>query len=333
MTREIKIASVQLPAFPKGETDSERKGYNFQMAEYWLDQAGQQGAGIACVGEEFNVHGIDLSYENFQEQVAGDFEAVIHRLGAVARRHRMYIIAPIYGIVSGVRRNIAMLLDRSGDYLGGYLKVHCIENERAYGVVPGDEWPTFNLDFGCMGIEICHDNSFPESARCLALNGAEVVFWPHVMGGWGGEFMDILLRAPAIHNGIYFVPACYGCDPGMAWRNGEMLLGRSSVIGPDAIIHADAGRYTGIALAKVDLDQPRVAHEFTRHGEWIWKNDMLMDRRPDTYGPLGRPKPEITPVPGSALTRSASGEVQQGHEKPLSPGESLTKPPLDKRPR
>ncbi len=131
MTREIVIASVQLPAFPKGETDAGKKEYNFQMAEYWLDQAGQQGAGIACVGEEFNVHGIDLSYDNFQEQVAGDFEAVIHRLGAVARRRRMYIIAPIYGTVSGVRRNIAILLDRSGDTLGGYLKVHCIENERA----------------------------------------------------------------------------------------------------------------------------------------------------------------------------------------------------------
>ncbi len=303
MTREITIAAVQLPAFPQGSSDAEKKEYNFQMAEYWLDQAGQRGAGIACVGEEFNVHGIDLSYENFVDQIGGDYEAVISRLGVVARRHRMYIIAPIYAVVSGVRRNIAMLFDRSGEFMGGYKKVHCIENERAYGVVPGDEWPVFNLDFGQIGIEICHDNSFPESARCLTLNGAEIVFWPHVMGGWGGEFMDILLRAPAIHNGIYFVPACYGCDPGMAWRNGEMLFGRSSIIGPDAIIHADAGRYTGIALAKIDLDQPRIAHDFTRHGEWVWKPDMLMDRRPDTYGPMVRKKEAIEPQPSTLVSR------------------------------
>lgn len=306
MTRKITIASVQLPAFPKGANDAEMKESNFSAAEHWLDQAGQMGADIACLGEMFNVHGLEMTFASFPSQVDGDFKAVLRRLGPIARRHNMYIIAPILEIVDGVRRNVAMLLDRSGSYLGGYFKVHCIENERDLGIIPGDEWPTFNLDFGCIGIQICHDNSFPESARCLTLNGAEVVFWPHIMSGWGGEFMDILLRAPAIHNGIIFVPSCYGCDPGMAWRNGEMLLGRSSIIGPDAIIIADAGRYTGIALAQVDLDQPRVAHEFTRHGEYVWKNDMLRDRRPDTYGPLTRPAAPLEPIPGSDLAESAN---------------------------
>jgi predicted amidohydrolase len=303
MTREILIASVQLPSFPKGSTDAEKKESNFQAAETWLDKAGQAGADIACMGEIFNVHGLQLTYENFPAQVAGDFDAVIHRLGPIARRHNMYVIAPVYEIVDGVRRNIAMLLDRTGSYLGGYLKVHCIENERDLGVVPGDDWPTFQLDFGRIGIEICHDNSFPESARCLAMNGAEVIFWPHVMGGWGDVFMDILLRAPAIHNGVYFVPSCYGCDPGMAWQTGVMLLGRSGIIGPDATIVADAGHYTGIAQARVDLDQPRLAHMFTRNGEYVFRNDMLMDRRPETYGPLTRPTGPVEPIPASALAR------------------------------
>jgi predicted amidohydrolase len=311
MPREISIASVQLPAFPKGNTDADKKQSNFQAAEYWLDQAGQMGADIACMGEAFNVHGIEMTHDNFPAQVAGDFEAVIHRLGRVASQHHMYIIAPIYGIVDGVRRNIALLLDRSGNYVGGYLKVHCIETERELGVVPGNDWPTYALDFGRVGIETCHDNSFPESARCLTLNGAEVIFWPHVMSGWGDEFMDILLRAPAIHNGIYFVPACYGCDPGTAWRAGEMLLGRSSIIGPDATVVADAGHYTGIALARVNLDQPRIAHEFTRHGEYVWKNDMLMDRRPDSYGPLTRAAATVEPIPGSTLAQSAAGKAKR----------------------
>jgi predicted amidohydrolase len=310
MTREILIASVQLPAFPKGSSDAEKKESNFQAAEYWLDRAGQAGADIACMGEEFNVHGIEQTYASFAAQVEGDFEAVLRRLGPLAKRHHMYVIAPIYAIVDGVRRNIAMLLDREGRYAGGYLKVHCIENERDLGVVPGDDWPTFSLDFGRIGIEICHDNSFPESARCLAINGAEVVFWPHVMGGWGELFMDISIRIPAIHNGIYFVPACYGCDPGMAWKSGEMLMGRSSIIGPDATILADAGHYTGLALGRVDLDQPRIAHEFTRHGEWVYRNDMLRDRRPDTYGPLTRPTGAIEPVPGSALAQTEADKAK-----------------------
>jgi predicted amidohydrolase len=318
MARVISIASVQLPAFAKGPTDADKKESNFQSAEYWLDQAGQLGADIGCLGEAFNTHGIELTQANFADQVAGDFEAVIQRLGRVAARHHMYVIAPVYAIVAGVRRNIAMLLDRSGNYLGGYLKVHCIETERDLGVVAGSDWPTYPLDFGRVGIETCHDNSFPESARCLTLNGAEVIFWPHVMSGWGGEFMDILLRAPAIHNGIYFVPACYGCDPGMAWRAGEMLLGRSSIIAPDATVVADAGHYTGIALARVDLDQPRIAHEFTRHGDFVWKNDMLMDRRPDSYGPLTRSAAPVQPVPGSALAASAAEQAARGAAEPAA---------------
>ena len=129
--------------------------------------------------------------------------------------------------------------------------------ERDLGIVPGESWPVFELDFGRIGVQICHDNSFPESARCLTLNGAEIIFWPHVMSGWGGEFMDILLRSPAIHNGIYHVPVCFGNQPGTAWRPG-MLIGRSSIIGPDGTICADAGRYPGIAMAWIDLDAPRV---------------------------------------------------------------------------
>ncbi len=158
------------------------------------------------------------------------------------------------------------------------------------------------LDFGSIGIMICHDNSFPESARCLTVNGAELIIWPHVMSGWGDVFMDILLRAPAIHNGIHFVPVSYGCEQEMAWQPGVMM-GRSSIIGPDATIIADAGRYKGIALATIDLDQPRVAHMWTRQGEYVFRLDMLHDRRPDTYGCLLRPVPPIAPLKGADISQ------------------------------
>ncbi len=72
-------------------------------------------------------------------------------------------------------------------------------------------------------------------------------------------------------------------------------------MGPDATILADAGHYTGIALARIDLDQPRIAHEFTRRGEYVGKVDMLRSRRPETYGPLTRPGPKLEPVRGSNL--------------------------------
>jgi predicted amidohydrolase len=288
MSREITIAAVQLPAFPTGTTLSEIRASNFSAAEYWLDRAGTQGADIACIGETFNTLGMSLTLEALHAEM---LHTVIERLGAVARRHQMYIIAPTAALIEGIPRNAALLLNRNGDLDGMYCKVHCTENERALGIIPGDQWTTFTLDFGRIGIQICHDNSFPESARCLALNGAEIIFWAHTMSGWGDVLMDVLMRSPAIHNAIYHVPVCFGVDPGRAWRPG-MLIGHSSIIAPDGTILADAGRQVGIALARVDLDAPRIARDFTRSGEYIWRDDMRRDRRPETYTPITRPKPQ-----------------------------------------
>ncbi len=69
-----------------------------------------------------------------------------------------------------------------------------------------------------------------------------------------------------------------------------MMVGYSSVVGPDGLVLTNAGRYPGVAMAEVDLDQPRIAHDFTYEGEHVWKTDMLNDRRPDTYTPITRPK-------------------------------------------
>ncbi|WP_162909748.1 carbon-nitrogen hydrolase family protein [Aggregatilinea lenta] len=295
MAREVTVATVQLPAFRRGRDNAEKQEENFRAAEHWLSVAGQRGADIACLGETFNTLGLDLSKETVLSEVESACSQAVARLGGLARTYRMAVIAPVLGLIDGVPRNVALVLDRNGQHMGSYVKVHCIENERSLGVVPGDAWPVFELDFGTIGIQICHDNSFPESARCLTLNGAEIIFWPHVMGGWGGEFMDILLRAPAIHNGVYHVPTCFGCDPDRAWQPG-MLIGRSSIIAPDATIVADAGRYVGLAMARIDLDRPRLATSFTRGGDYVWGIDMRNDRRPDTYAPVVRPHTPVPPV-------------------------------------
>jgi predicted amidohydrolase len=304
MTRFVKIAAVQLPAEPAGETDAQKKEFNFQAAERMLAEAGKMGADIAAMGEIFNVHGCRLTAENFAGLTEGDVDQVTRRIGALARTYAMYVVAPVYAVINGIPRNAALLYGRDGSLIGTYFKVHCIEDERALGVVPGDTWPVFRLDFGTVGLMICHDNSFPESARCLTVNGAEVIFWPHVMAGWGDVLMDILLRAPAVHNGIHFVPVCYGYPPDMAWQTGVMLIGRSSIIAPDGNVAVDAGRTEGIAFGAVDLDRPRIAHMWTRSGEWVYRVDMLTDRRPDTYACLIRPVPPLERLAGAEIART-----------------------------
>jgi len=295
MKRLLTIAAVQLPSDAPDKTNTARQHANYDAAEYWLKQAGKRGADIACLGETFNMVGIEKSKRIVFSLTRNAHAETLKRFGPIAKKHRMAIIAPITAIIENLVRNVAIVIDEKGAFAGQYFKVHCIENEKAYGVVPGDTWPVFKVAGARIGIQICHDNSFPESARCLTLNGADVIFWPHLMSGWGGEFMDILLRAPAIHNGIHHVPVSYGCPPERAWMPG-MLLGRSSIIGPDATILADAGRHPGIALTTIDLGAPRIAEMFTRPGSWVWKPDMLNDRRPDTYNVFTKPHNRQQPI-------------------------------------
>ena len=300
MKRPLTIAAVQLPSAAPGKTNAARQRANFELAETWLNAAGKQGADIACIGETFNVLGCKLTRRNTPPLIRRASAEAIRRFAPIARRHKMAIIAPVLALEDGIVRNIALVLDARGQLLGGYRKVHTIENEEAYGTVPGDAWPVFKVAGAKIGIQICHDNSFLESARCLTLNGAEIIFWPHVMSGWGDEFRDVLLRGPAIYNGVHHVPVCFGCPQGKAWMPG-MLLGRSSIIRPDGTFVADAGRHPGIALATIDLAAPRVATQFTRPGDWVWKTDMLNDRRPDTYAPFTRPHQQVKPVRADRL--------------------------------
>lgn len=295
MKRPFTIAAVQMPSVAPGKTNAARQRANFALAEQWLDDAGRGGADLACLGETFNVIGCQLTRANTPSLIRHAWREAEQRFAPLARKHRMGIIAPLLALENGIVRNIALVFDPKGRVLGGYRKVHTIENEEAYGTVPGDTWPVFEIKGARIGIQICHDNSFPESARCLTLNGADLIFWPHVMSGWGDEFMDILLRGPAIYNGVHHVPVCFGCPLDEAWMPGK-LIGRSSIIRPDGTFAADAGRHPGIALATIDLAAPRIATQFTRPGDWVWQIDMLNDRRPETYDALTRPHKPIKPV-------------------------------------
>lgn len=293
MSRILTVASIQMPWGARADTLAATQELHFAAAEEWLTRAGEGGAKIAAIGETFNVLGLELTRESAAELARNAYADTLRRLGPIAKKYKMAIVAPVLATVDGVVRNVAIIFDERGEVAGRYFKVHCTENERAYGVVPGNEWPVFSVAGARIGVQICHDNSFPESARCLTINGAEIIFWPHVMSGWGGEFMDILLRSPAIHNGVYHVPVCFGTPRDRAWQP-RMLIGRSSIIGPDATIVADAGRHPGIAFATLDLDAPRTATCFTRMGDFVWKVDMLNDRRPETYQTLTK---AVTPQP------------------------------------
>ncbi len=133
-----------------------------------LDRAAYREPDIACLPETFA--GYDA------EPAPGP---ITERLSGWARDRSCYVICPIRTQVAGRTFNSAIILDRRGEIVGRYDKIHLTEGELAGGVTAGDaDPPVFQTDFGTIGVQICFDVNWPESWRLLKEKGADIVFYP-----------------------------------------------------------------------------------------------------------------------------------------------------------
>ena len=101
----------------------------------------------------------------------------------LAKQYGMVIVVPIYEEeMTGVYYNTAAVIDADGKYLGKYRKTHIPQVAGFYEKFffrPGNlGYPVFDTAVGKVGVYICYDRHFPEGARALGLNGAEIVFNP-----------------------------------------------------------------------------------------------------------------------------------------------------------
>jgi predicted amidohydrolase len=152
-----------------------------------LDLALTQSPDLVCLPETFPTVTVQAeSIADLAEPVPGPtVEAVARR----ARAHNCYVICPLKTVRQGVYLNAAVVLDRGGEILGIYDKVHPVTTSSDYtvfegGISPGPiDPPVFDLDFGRIGIQICFDAGFPETWQALATKGARIVFWPSAYNG------------------------------------------------------------------------------------------------------------------------------------------------------
>lgn len=163
--RQVKVAAIVIGL--GGKRDEKLK-----LALDHLETAGQQGADIACLPEEFA--GTEKA-----EPVAGPITSAV---ADVAKKHHMYVICPIREqAADGRLYNTAVLIDRQGRTIGYYRKVFPFWGE---GVnVSPEGVKVFDLDFGRISILTCFDINFPELWQEAEQQGAEIVFWPSAYGG------------------------------------------------------------------------------------------------------------------------------------------------------
>jgi beta-ureidopropionase len=250
-----------------------------------IDEAGTRGVQLLCLQELF--YGPYFCAE--QEKRWYDLTERIpdgpttKMMQDVAKRLGMVIVVPIYEEeMTGVYYNAAAVIDADGKYLGKYRKHHIPHVgpgfwEKFY-FRPGNlGYPVFETAAGRVGVYICYDRHFPEGARILGLNGAEIVLNPSATVAGLSEYLWKLEQpAHAVANG-YFVGAINRVGVEQPWNIGE-FYGQSYFCDPRGQFIAQASRDKDeLVVADLDLgmiQQVRNTWQFFR------------DRRPETYGPI-----------------------------------------------
>ena len=200
-----------------------------------------------------------------------------------AKKYGMVLVVPIYEEeITGVYYNTAAVIDADGTYLGKYRKNHIPHThpgfwEKFY-FKPGNlGYPVFRTAFADIGVYICYDRHFPEGARALGLNGAEIVFNPSATVAGLSEYLWKLEQpAHAVANG-YFIAANNRVGREMPWDIGHWY-GSSYFCDPRGQMLAVGSREEDdIVVADLDLDVIREVRN-------VWQ--FYRDRRPETYEDL-----------------------------------------------
>ena len=275
----VKPPEAGLPAIKKAMMDKHRK---------LIAQAAREKVKILCLqelfyGPYFCAEQETRWYELTERVPEGPTVSEMRKL---ARKHKMAIVVPIYEEDQpGVYYNTAAMIDADGRYLGKYRKTHIPHCKPGFWEKfyfrPGNlGYPVFETAFAKVGIYICYDRHFPEGARALGLNGAEIVFNPSATVAGLSEYLWKLEQpAHAVANG-YFVGAINRVGWEKPWKIGE-FYGQSYFCDPRGKFLAEGPRdKDAVVVADLNLDLIEEVRS-------VWQ--FYRDRRPDAYGPLVQP--------------------------------------------
>jgi predicted amidohydrolase len=274
--REITVAAVQM--YPRlGEVED-----NVLTMAKFVDKICTQQKVDLIVFPELATTGYELGlrFTDVAERVPGP------SVNLLAQRAADYSTHIVFGLVTkekveSVIYNAAVVIGPDGELLGEYRKLH-LPGEERLAFRPGYRLPVFETSFGQLGVLVGWDLAFPEAARSLSLDGADLL---SVCANWGHspaqeressvEEWRVYVQARALENAIYVVAAN---------RIGEEysyhFFGDSLVVGPRGEVYASIDEeIEGYAVATIDLDTVRKTRE---------ELQLIQCRQPQAYRPLVR---------------------------------------------
>jgi len=260
-----------------------------------IDEAALSGADLLVLPEqslqgylpsmtELDMSHYQYQYDNAETIPDGDsVRAVIEK--AVERNiHVVFGMTEKDADIDYRLYNAAVLTGPDG-YIGKYRKVH-LPLDELHTYYAGNEFPVYQTRIGRIGLLICYDKAFPESAREAALADADIIVtplaWPHSAPGFVSDpekdpNLDehrLYDRTRAMENQIFFISSNHAGASGKAH-----YLGNSNIVGPNGAIIATTGYQEGIAFAEVDLKQEIYRGKTVGMGG----SNLMRERRPLVY--------------------------------------------------
>ena len=278
--KTVKVAATQMSCSWSVEE-------NIAKAEKLVRQAARAGAQIILLQELFETPYFCQKEkpEYYDLALSVSENRAIQHFSAVAKELAVVLPISFYERRNNARYNSIAVIDADGTNLGIYRKSHIPDGpgyEEKFYFNPGDTgfkvWPT---RYATIGIGICWDQWYPETARCLALMGAELLFYPTAIGSEPNEptvdskdHWQMCMRGHAAAN---LVPVIASNRIGVETDEDSTITfyGSSFIAGPQGQLIAEADRTSeGILTAEFDRDELAAL----RAGWGIYR-----DRRPDLY--------------------------------------------------
>ena len=303
--KSAKIAVIQASGLPV--QDPFLKNYNPslvrpQMMAHFnkllglFEEAGKMGADLVCGPEDMQHIGAYGLHIDKKEIESGKIlfsglaipvpSPITDRVADIARRYKMYVIAPIYEIEGENIYNTAVIFDREGKIIGKHRKTLMPVLE-TWLVTRGDEYEVFKTDFANIAIATCWEIYYPEIATIYALKGADIIFNP-TMGkdNIPGKSLETahMFITRAKDNSVYLAPVILGQDGnGIIDYNGKVIA--------EAVGEKDV-----VIMVEIDFSKERIA----RSDWWREINGTdnvralhLKSRRPDLNQMLTDPNPPL----------------------------------------
>jgi len=290
----VKVALLQMTASGYDQNANLVKG------EAFCRQAKEMGADIALFPEMWNVGYTfyDPSQADGRDMweaqaISQDDKFVVH-FRSLAKELNMAIVLTYLERWEGAPRGSALLIDRNGEIVMTYAKVHTCDFDKEAALTPGDDYHVamLNTEKGEVkaGVMICYDREFPESARILMLKGAELILTPNACEleeNRLGQF-----RARAYENMVGVAMANYAAPQ----ENGHSVAFDAVAFDENErtqnTLIIEAGEEEGVYIAEFDMDRIRAYRE-----RETWGNAF---RKPQKYGLLISPEVEHPFIRASA---------------------------------